>query len=227
MDYKHLSRLAVILLAASLVGVATGAATTTKETKADKFLEQISKESATAMRQLRFARVAIFDGQPERAEKYLYSAKENLSKAQTGAPKLTVTVKSQKKVGGKTITKQEEKETTDLVAIDAWLGLSEDFIASPEKKAKIKEANEHLKKGESGKAIDILRAADIGVSVTRVFMPVKATLKHVDKAIGLLKNHKYYEANLALKGAEDGLISDTVLLYEPVKAKTKSGSEKK
>jgi len=58
-------------------------------------------------------------------------------------------------------------------------------------------------------------------------MPLKATAKHVDTAISLLKEHKYYEANLALKAAEDGLITDTVLLAEPVTSGKDDTKEKK
>jgi hypothetical protein len=66
-----------------------------------------------------------------------------------------------------------------------------------------------------------LREADIGLSVSRVLMPVKDTITHVDKAIELFGEHKYYEANLSLKAAEDGLIVDSVLLYEPIVAPKK------
>ena len=120
------------------------------------------------------------------------------------------------------------KPQTNLIPIDAWLVLSEDFVPTPEKTAKIKEANEHLKKGARGKAVEILRAADIGVAVTRVLMPLKATIKDVNQASTLLKEHKYYEANLALKGAQDGLIMDTVGLDAPaVPAKKESTPKKK
>ena len=42
----------------------------------------------------------------------------------------------------------------------------------------------------------------------------------------MLKDEKYYEANLALKGAEDGVITDTVLLYEPLKPEKKDDAKK-
>jgi glucan-binding YG repeat protein len=216
MGCKRLSRYVVVLVAAMFVlavGVPAMAAT---ESKDEKILEKVSKEAGTAMQEVRFARVAIFDGQPETAEKLLDSARKNLAMAEKKAPELVVTVKSEQKVGDKTVATHKAAKTIDLVPVDAWLGLSEDFVPSPEKQTKIKEANEHLKKGESAKAVEILRAADIGVSVTRVLMPLKATLSHVDKAIAQIKEHKYYEANLSLKAVEDGLITDSVLLYEPV-----------
>jgi len=217
MRWNHPSRLGVVLAAAAFTFVAGNVAMAAEESKTDKILDKVSREANSAMRDVRFARVAIFDGQPEEAKKLLDSAKKDLAKTEKDAPKLVVTVKSQVKVGNETIAKHKATETSEFIPIDAQLVLSADFVPTPEKQAKIKEANEHLKKGASAKAVEILRAADIGVSVTRVLMPLKLTIAHVDGAIALLKDHKYYEANLALKGAQDGLVVDTVLLYEPLK----------
>ena len=219
---SHLSRFVVVLAAAAFVFSMAGSdAIAAKESKAEKILERVSKESHTAVRDVRFARVAIFDGQSEDAEKYLADAKKNLAEAEKQAPKYIVTVKAKQQVGSETVGKRTTTQTSDFVPIDAWLVLSEDFISTPEKKAKIEEANKHLKKGDSAKAVTILREADIGISVTHVLMPLNATIKLVDKAIAMLKDHKYYEANLVLKGIEDGLIMDTVSLYEPVKPEKK------
>jgi len=207
---KRLSKLALVLMVALFGFLMVGsAAMAAQEAKAEKILDKVSKEANTAIREVRWSRVAIFDGQPESAEKILDDAKKNLDTVKGQAPQLMVALKSKEKATG-------EKPLTDLIPIDAWLGLSEDFIGTPEKMAKIKQANEHLKKGEKAKAIEVLRAADVGVTVTRVLMPLKATLSKVDKAIALLKESKYYEANLALKGVQDGLIMDTIAISEPV-----------
>jgi len=227
MSRKHLSKFLIVLVAALLGFVMTeGYAMAKKESKTEKILEKVSKESNTAMRKVRWARVALFDGEPDSAKKFIEDAKKDLAAAEKKAPELVVTVKSQSKIGGKTISSEKTTETSDFVPIDAWLVLSEDFVSTPEKDAKIKKANEHLKKGDRAKALEVLRAANIGVSVSRMLMPLKTTMKHVDKALALVKDHKYYEANLALKGAEDGLIVDSVLLYEPV-GKAKGDKAKK
>jgi hypothetical protein len=226
MECKYLSKFMVVLAIVAFGLVTAGAVAMAKESKTEKILEQVSKEASTAMRNVRFSRVAIFDGQPEAAKKFLENAKKELATAVKEAPELTITVKSEQKVGDETISKHETSKTTDFVPIDAWLVLSEDFVPTAEKKAKIKEANKHLKKGESTKAVEILRAADIGVSVSRLLMPLKLTISHVDGALVMIKDHKYYEANLALKGAEDGLITDTVLLYEPLPAKGSKSKKK-
>lgn len=192
-----------------------------QENKAEKVLEHISKEGRTAMQELRLARVAIFNGQLKQAKEMLDQSKKVLSTVEKQVPELVVTVKTEEKVEGKTVSNEKAAISSDLVPIDAGLVVAEDFVATPEKSEKIKKANEHLKNNETSKAIEVLREADIGLSISRVLMPVKETLKHVDKAIEQFSEHKYYEANLSLKAAEDGLIVDSVLLYEPVPAPKK------
>lgn len=189
--------------------------------KAEQALEKVSKEGRTAMQELRLARVAIFNGQLKQAKEMLDQSKKLLSTVEKQVPELVVTVKTEEKVDGKTVNNEKAAVSSDLVPIDAGLVVAEDFVATPEKSEKIKKANEHLKNKETSKAIGVLREADIGLSVSRVLMPVKDTIKHVDKATELFGEHKYYEANLALKAAEDGLIIDSVLLYEPVAAPKK------
>jgi hypothetical protein len=178
MDRKHLSKFVVMLVIVSFGLVIFGGVTMAKESKSEKILDQVSKEGFTALQDMRHARVALFDDQIEGAEKYLENAKKNLDAAEKKAPELTVSAKS----------KTEETPRTDFIPIDAWLVLSEDFIPSPEKKEKINAANEHLKKGETDKAVEILRLADIGVSVTRLLMPLKLTMAHLDGALAMLKD---------------------------------------
>ena len=178
-------------------------------------LDNVSQESAVAMRDIRAARLAIFEGDPSTAKQLVGDAQKNLTAAAKNAPRTRVTVKTEETLGNKTIAKTSATETADLVPVDAWLGLSEDFVPTQAKKDSIKKADEHLKAGDRAKALATLKEADIGVSVTRVLMPMDATEKQVTQAATLLSQDKYYEANLALREAEGGLITDTVLLYAP------------
>lgn len=209
MKTNHLSKILVVSVI-TLIGFAIAGtisiATTQKEES--NIQEKVSSEANTAIRDLRWARVALFDGQPEAAKTYLGGVKKNLETAKKHGPEMVT-------------------EKSDYVPIDAWLVLSENFVATPEKNAKIKEANKNLKNGDKGKAVEVLRTADIDVSVSRMLMPLDATMKHVDTAIQLMSEHKYYEANLALKGAEDGVV-DSIMLAEPVTpASTDKAVEKK
>ncbi len=182
---------------------------------AEKLLDKVSKEGRVAMLEVRSARVAIFDGRTKLGEEMLGRAKKELANLAKQSPESVVTIGTKEKIGGKIVAKAKTTETNDLVPIDAGLVLAEDYVPTPEKQKKVEQANEHLAKGETAKAIAALREADIGVSVSRVLLPVKDTVKHVDKAMELMKAHKYYEANLALKAAEDGAVVDSVVLYDP------------
>jgi hypothetical protein len=194
----------------------TNEVSATEMNKNEKILENVSKEGREAMRDIRWARVAMFDGDTKKAKDLLEKSKHNLAEVEKQTPESVVTVKTKEKIGGKTVSNEKKTMTNDLVPIDAGLTLSEDFVSTAEKKEKINKANEHLKKQETSKAVQVLREADIGISVTRFLMPVNATIKHVNDAMDLLDKHQYYEANLALKAAEDGMIVDSVLLYEPL-----------
>jgi len=219
MRTNHFSKFVVVSTLAFIGFVAVGSiCMATSQNKDHKILDQVSAESNAAMRDLRWARVALFDGKTNTSEKYLTEVKKKLQAAEKQAPELIVTVSSEKKIGGKTISTEKKTETSDYVPIDAWLTLSEDFVATPEKQAKINKANKHLKNGDKHKALEVLKTADIDVSVNRTLMPLKETMTHVDKAIAMMKEQKYYEANLELKGAEDGLVTDSVTLVEPVGA---------
>jgi hypothetical protein len=207
---------ATIFTAALGLAICANAISATKEQQ--KMLDNVSTEGFMAMRDIRLARVAIFSGHINAATSFVEAARQNLAKAGKEAGKATLTLKVKERPGAKG-EKQKSTEVGDLISIDAATMLTEDFAVTPEKKETVAKANEHLKKGDVGKAVATLKAADIGVSVVHTLIPVKATQEHVDKAIGLLKAHKYYEANLALKAAEDGEIVDAAIAYEPPKAK--------
>lgn len=220
MNHRHTRRGLVFLVAALTPGLVLAATaekkpTTKAQQTAQKVLDQVSREADVAVREAGFARVAIFDGQVDQAKKLLEDAKANLAKAKLNAPTLTVSVQAVEKSGGKTLDTQKVTQTSDLLPIDASLALSEDYVATPEKAAKVKEANEHLKKGNHPKAMQVLKEADIGVSVSRVLMPLQRTIDEVDGALKQVNAGKYYEANLTLKGIEDGLIVDSVVLDAP------------
>ena len=98
------------------------------------------------------------------------------------------------------------------VIINASIALSEDYVATPEKESAIQSANEKLAKGDQKGAIDTLRLAGIGVIENQYLMPLNQTRKAVAQAQKLLKAGKYYEANLVLKGAEEGIVVDSEML---------------
>ena len=184
-----------------------------KNSAEEALATRLSNEGYNAMREIKGARVAIFNNLPKLANKFIAEAAKNLEAA----------AKDDTKYATKTGTADTGSAADKLIPIDGGLFVVDNFTATPEKKAQIAKANEHLKKGNRKKAIETLRLASIDVAFQRVLMPVGRTIEHVKAATDLLNQKKYYEANLALKAAEEGLTVDTNALTDPVaKAKKKS-----
>lgn len=176
---------------------------------------KLSDEGYQALRAVRGARIAIFEGQPELAGKMLDESEKSLSAAQKEASKLAVK------------TDKSDDSTVRWIPVDASLAVADNFVATPEKTKGIAKANEHFRKGEHRKALESLKLAEIDVNYTSVLLPLETTEAHVAEARKLLGQHKYYQANLALKAVEDGLVLHTVALDgapEPRNQPMKKGS---
>lgn len=177
---------------------------------------KVSQDGFAAMRSVRAARVAIFNGKPEVASDMLNKAKNDLQTAYNDASTFFKNTKFATK--GKIAGNNPKNKQMDWIPIDGQVALAETYIPSREKAEHINKANKFFKEGESKKAIEELRLGEIDVTYTCVLMPWKATMKCVTEACKLAEEHKYYEANLALKTAEDGLIIDSVSLMDaPIK----------
>ena len=202
---RYAARLATILLVAGsfIAGdsllAQSGAktmepATTQQSDKSVADLTQLAKDGQAAVRAMHAARVAIFNGEPDIAKKALADAKQLLEKAK--ADEVAAGMKG------------------DMIPIDGSLALTDTFVASPECNSCIAKANEHFSAGNKEKALEELRLGEIEVDFSRVLMPVAATEKQLMKAIDFANNGKFYECNLALKAAEDGLELDSVTLID-------------
>ncbi|WP_407905114.1 YfdX family protein [Escherichia coli] len=163
-------------------------------------VSQAGLQGMKAMKDVQYARLALFRGEPDVAGNLVNEAKKILAGEQDWA--------SARPLSGK-----KAPQTGDFyVVIDSGLTLAEDFTVSPEKQEAINKANQKLSKGDKKGAIEDLHLAGVDVSETQVLMPLKQTLQKIDSAQTLLNESKYYEANLALKGAEDGVVIDTETL---------------
>ena len=163
--------------------------------------DHIAVQGLDALRDIKLARVALFQGHPEKTETLLNRASTLLADDSVDWSKY--------------IRKDKKASLTNdsYVAIDASMGISEDYVASPEKQKAIKHANAKLANGDKKGAVEELRLAGIGVMENVCLMPLKQTRSAVAEAKKLMGEHKYYEANLALKGAEDGIIMDSSALF--------------
>jgi hypothetical protein len=186
-------------------------------------LMKVSNEGYDAIRAIHLARMAIFNGDTKIADKMLEKAKKDLDAATKDAQTFAADKKAadhEKKAEDKSAS-----DKMDLIPIDGEIAIADTFVPSNEKKKHIDKANEHLKSGHSKEAIEELRLGEVDVVFTRVLLPLETTKKRVADAEKLVGDHKYYEANLALKAAEDGIVIDAIDLIEtPTPAATASAA---
>jgi cellobiose-specific phosphotransferase system component IIA len=174
---------------------------------------KVSKDGFAALRAIRGARIAIFNGEPKEAEELLTKAQKDLDAASESQSAFLTELK--KIVGDKNSPSAMKAATSadnDWIPIDGQIALADTYVPSPENRERIAKANEHLKAGRSKEAVEELRLGRIDVSFTRLMMPLGITKQCVADAIRLTEEQKYYEANLALKAAEDALVVDSVSL---------------
>ena len=186
-------------------------------------LMKVSDDGYSAIRAIHLARVAIFNGDTKIAKEMLDKAKKDLDAATKDAQ--TFAADNKAADHGKKADDKSASDKMDLIPIDGEIAIADTFVPSPEKKKHIDKANEHLKAGHSKQAIEELQLGEIDVVFTRVMLPLESTKKRVADAEKLAGDHKYYEANLALKAAEEGIVIDAVdLIGTPTPPSTASVS---
>ncbi len=205
----------------------------------DKDVGKLSKDGAQAFRDMHLARIAIFDADPAQAKSLIGKAQAALAKAKTDDAVFTkaeaelktpaeMAVAKDKTATDKTAvadttakdatvkdatTKDAAAKSKDKVAwvpVDAQMTLGEDFVATPEKAAAVTEANKSLAKGDQKSAIEKLKLAHVDVNFVMAVLPLDKTATDVNQAATLIGQGKYYEANAALKTAEDGMRFDVI-----------------
>ena len=174
-----------------------------------------SEDGGRAIREIGAARVAIFNGDTKLASELIIRAKASVAKAEQEAPTFKVQTEESGKAGA-----ANETVKAPMVPVDGDLVLAEDFVPTPDKRARIEKANEHFKNGNAKDALEELRLGDIAVMYTRAWMPLAAAAKHLDQAVKYMDAQKYYEANLALKAIGDSITVDSVAINEAVKPKS-------
>jgi hypothetical protein len=214
-------RTCAVVFAVTLVGVPVFASTKPAEKKtADQDAGKLSTDGSAAIHDVSLARLAIFNGQPVSASKYTAQALTALDKAamdNTAFTKAEFELKTPKGTvqPGSGATPSTTRIT--WIPIDGSMTLGEDYIETPEKAAGVAKANEQLKHGDHKQAMETLKLADINVSVVLELAPLDATKNGIKKAEELIDKGKYYEANQALKGVEDGFRFDVSDVDSPLK----------
>jgi hypothetical protein len=164
-------------------------------------MRQFSSDGHAAILDIGDARLAIFSGEPKSAVRLMESARALLDRATKDAPKFSPNGTQSSALKG---------DQTKSVPVDGQIVLADDFVMTPEKKSHVEKANEQFKKGEHAKGLEELRLGEIDVNYTRWWLPLASAEGHLNQAIKLADDGKYYESNLALKAIEDSITTDSI-----------------
>lgn len=168
-------------------------------------------DALKAMREIRAARLALFDGNTGAAGPMVTAAAADMTAAQ----------KAEKDYG---IASKSGTPDTVYLPIETSIALAEGFTATPDTKGPVKAANDQMAKGNTRAAAETLKAANIDVAVSVALVPAGSALTHLTDAEALIRDGKYYEANLALKAVEDLVVVDTWSLADvPQQTGAKTG----
>ena len=200
------------LLALTLVGaLATGSMAAYAQTKpatpdtaaavADKKAEaethdilKFSADGNAALHEIEAARLSIFSGKPDAARAEIGKARDKIHKGASEAARFVAEANP-----GKAPTKVE------MLPVDGQLIAYDDFVPTDDKNAHVAAANQQLEKGARPAAAKEFKLADVRIVYNRVWMPIDLALRRLDQAEKLMGEHKYYEANLALRSIGDHL----------------------
>ncbi|ELD0488114.1 YfdX family protein [Escherichia coli] len=165
-------------------------------------IENIAKVGNDAMQDVQLSRVAMFNGDIPNAKKFLLDADKKINNDAIDWKKF---IKKNKKT---------PVDGDDYVVINATMTVNEDFQPTVEKTKAIKDANDKLKQGDKKGAIETLKLAGITVIENQFLMPLQHTRTDIKKAIKLFNEGQYYQSNLMLLSAEEGIIVDSESMHE-------------
>ena len=211
MQNRSVTTAAIIAIAFATPALAAQDSTsqlTPAQKTADQDFGKVSHDGAAAFRDIRLARVAIFDGKPSDAQKNIKQAAASLQKASSDD---SVFVKAESELKAPKGTTQPAVASSGAVQwlpIDGAMAIDEDYADSAAKTAGIAKANAQLKSGDQTHALQTLKLTGVGVSFDEAVAPLKKSIDGVNQAEQLADSGKYYEANQALKGVEDGVRFD-------------------
>lgn len=169
---------------------------TVEQKQADQDFIKVSEDALMTMRNVGGARLAIFDGSPDKAQLYADAAVTRASATLEDADKYALDIKASKKDGEK------------YIPFNAGLSVAEALVPNKEKLEHVARANRHMHKGETRKAIETLKVGGINVALTTELLPIQTARAHIKDAARLIGEGNYYEANLALKAVEDSVITE-------------------
>lgn len=151
-------------------------------------------EALIAITRVHAARLALFNNNIEEVKARLIEATTALTKSEKDLASMAIT----------DIGKPESK--AKYLPFDMSMGMTEGFTVTEEHRSVLEKAVGLFQKGSREEAREVLRLAAIDVNISTALLPIDETTKHLAHATKLVDEGKYFEANLALKAIEDGVI---------------------
>ena len=236
------TKLLAALAATAIIapGLAFAAMTSSAEPpahmQADKDFSKLSADGSRAFQDITLTRLAIFDGRPDDAKKYVNEADQDFTRARSdetvfkkaeadlkapgaSAPDKGGSAQDKTADAGKAASADMKTPKTWL-PVDGEVGLDEDFAAVPAKAAAVADANKSVAKGDHKDAIEKLKLADVDVDVVLAVVPLEETIKDVHQAADLVNSGKYYEASQLLRKVQDSARYDVAEMSGMPKAKS-------
>jgi hypothetical protein len=186
----------LVMLNNASASTTTPAAEVTIDSRDQAIIKTVD-EAMQGLRQIHAARLAIFNGDTDVALKHVTAAEVDFTAIEQAINTHQVAPTT------------PNNKTDAYIPFDMTVGLAEGFVPSEEMTGKLREAGQQFEQGNHKRAIEVLRLANIDVTVSASLLPAKATLAHVKDAIKLIEAKKYYEANLALKALEDSVVFES------------------
>jgi hypothetical protein len=186
----------LVMLNNASASTTTPAAEVTIDSRDQAIIKTVD-EAMQGLRQIHAARLAIFNGDTDVALKHVTAAEVDFTAIEQAINTHQVAPTT------------PNNKADAYIPFDMTVGLAEGFVPSEEMTGKLREAGQQFEQGNHKRAIEVLRLANIDVTVSASLLPAKATLAHVKDAIKLIDAKKYYEANLALKALEDSVVFES------------------
>ena len=159
---------------------------TAQQKNADQDFGKLSKDGRNSLRDIRLARLDIFDGHIDRAKADIAKATTSLGRAQSDETVFTKAESELKPPAGmntKSATAGQASTTpVEWLPVDGAMTLGEDYVATPDKTSGVAKANDKLAKGDRKGAMDELKIANVDVNFLVELAPLKATLAGVKQA---------------------------------------------
>jgi hypothetical protein len=202
-----------ILVSGAAFAATTPPADSPAQMNADKDFSKLSSDGSRAYQDLVLTRLAIYDGRPDDAKKFVNEADQDFTKARSDTTVFKKAEADLKAPGDSASDKAADAgkpaASPDMKTVKAWLpvdgdvGLDEDFAATPAKAAAVADANKSVAKGDHKGAIEKLKLADVNLEVVLAIVPLDQTITDVHQAADLVNSGKYYEASQLLHKVQD------------------------